>query len=79
LGSRAPVLLRSQWNLVDDDLLHYKHLNAFDGAMHALEERFPWLHTIVSVSQGVTLPAIATHAASHPPPLSAPGSGVTCR
>lgn len=39
---------RRQWNLVDDDLLHYKHLNNFDGAMHKLEEAFPWLISRVS-------------------------------
>lgn len=36
---------RRQWNLVDNpDLLYFK-LNAFDGAMHALEQRFPWLQS----------------------------------
>lgn len=39
---------RRQWNLVDDELLHYKHLNSFDGAMHKLEEAFPWLISRVS-------------------------------
>lgn len=34
---------RRQFNLVDDDLLRYRHLNAFDAAMNALEERFHWL------------------------------------
>lgn len=36
---------RRQWNLVDDDKLLYKPLNNFDGAMHKLEEQFPWLLT----------------------------------
>lgn len=36
---------RRQWNLVDNpDLLYFK-LNAFDAAMHALEQRFPWLQS----------------------------------
>lgn len=39
---------RRQWNLVDDDLLHYKHLNNFDCAMHKLEDAFPWLISRVS-------------------------------
>lgn len=34
---------RRQWNLVDDDLLLYRFFNAFDGGMHHLEDRFPWL------------------------------------
>lgn len=32
-----------QWHLVDDELLHYKHLNAFDRAMNMLEAKYPWL------------------------------------
>jgi 1,4-alpha-glucan branching enzyme len=34
---------RRQWNLVDDDALLYKPLAAWDGAMHGLEDEFPWL------------------------------------
>jgi 1,4-alpha-glucan branching enzyme len=34
---------RRQWNLADDPTLLYGRLNAFDGAMHALERAFPWL------------------------------------
>lgn len=34
---------RRQWHLVDDDTLRYKHLNAFDGAMQALDVRYPLL------------------------------------
>lgn len=36
---------RRQWNLVDDDLLKYKFLNAFDRAMNTTEERYGWLHS----------------------------------
>lgn len=35
---------RRQWHLVDDDLLRYKELNAFDAAMNHLEEKYGWLH-----------------------------------
>lgn len=36
---------RRQWNLVDNpDLLYFK-LNAFDAAMHSLEQHFPWLQS----------------------------------
>ncbi|KAJ3111534.1 alpha-1,4-glucan branching enzyme [Phlyctochytrium bullatum] len=34
---------RRQFNLVDDELLRYKFLYAFDAAMHRLEEENPWL------------------------------------
>jgi 1,4-alpha-glucan branching enzyme len=34
---------RRQWGLVDDHLLRYKYLNAFDAAMQATEERYKWL------------------------------------
>lgn len=36
---------RRQWNLVDDPLLKYKYLNAFDAAMNHLEEKYGWLHS----------------------------------
>ncbi|XP_018320680.1 1,4-alpha-glucan-branching enzyme [Agrilus planipennis] len=35
---------RRQWNLVDDELLKYKYLNAWDAAMNHLEEKYGWLH-----------------------------------
>ncbi|XP_069693954.1 1,4-alpha-glucan-branching enzyme isoform X2 [Periplaneta americana] len=35
---------RRQWHLVDDELLKYKFLNAFDCDMNHLEERYGWLH-----------------------------------
>jgi hypothetical protein len=34
---------RRQWNLVDDDLLRYKFLNAFDEAMNKTESKYGWL------------------------------------
>ena len=34
---------RRQWPLVDDKMLRYHFLNEFDRAMHAAEDRFPWL------------------------------------
>lgn len=34
---------RRQWNLVDDHLLRYKYLNAFDEAMETLESKYKWL------------------------------------
>ncbi|ORY03399.1 glycoside hydrolase [Basidiobolus meristosporus CBS 931.73] len=34
---------RRQFNLVKDDLLRFKHLNAFDGAMNHLESQYRWL------------------------------------
>jgi 1,4-alpha-glucan branching enzyme len=34
---------RRQFNLVDDPLLRYMHLNAFDKAMHRLEQQYLWL------------------------------------
>ncbi|XP_064635389.1 1,4-alpha-glucan-branching enzyme-like [Lineus longissimus] len=34
---------RRQYNLADDDLLRYKHLNSFDRAMQHLEEKYGWL------------------------------------
>ncbi|BEI85513.1 hypothetical protein CcaverHIS002_0509140 [Cutaneotrichosporon cavernicola] len=34
---------RRQFNLVDDDLLRYKFLNRFDGAMNNLESKYRWL------------------------------------
>jgi hypothetical protein len=40
---------RRQWNLADDDTLHYKGLNEFDAAMHHLEDHFPWLVSRVSM------------------------------
>ncbi|SCU91579.1 LAMI_0E06458g1_1 [Lachancea mirantina] len=36
---------RRQFNLVDDKLLHYHHLNNFDKGMQATERRFKWLNT----------------------------------
>lgn len=35
---------RRQWHLVDDEVLKYKFLNAFDADMNKLEERYGWLH-----------------------------------
>ena len=35
---------RRQWNLVDDPMLKYQYLSAFDSAMNHLEERHGWLH-----------------------------------
>lgn len=43
-------LLCRMWSLVDDEKLHYKHLDAFDAAMHKLEESHPWLISHVSVT-----------------------------
>jgi len=34
---------RRQWNLVDDDLLKYKFLAAFDRAMNQTEDKYGWL------------------------------------
>ncbi|KAL4271873.1 hypothetical protein GQ457_13G019360 [Hibiscus cannabinus] len=34
---------RRQWNLVDTDHLRYKFMNAFDRAMNALDDKFPFL------------------------------------
>eukprot|EP00048_Salpingoeca_helianthica_P021922 m.15211 g.15211 ORF g.15211 m.15211 type:complete len:745 (-) comp6629_c1_seq1:438-2672(-) len=34
---------RRQWGLVDDHLLRYQFLNAFDAAMNALDAHFNWL------------------------------------
>ncbi|ORX35765.1 putative 1,4-alpha-glucan branching enzyme [Kockovaella imperatae] len=34
---------RRQFNLVDDHLLRYKYLHAFDAAMNNLEEKYRWL------------------------------------
>ncbi|PRQ27341.1 putative 1,4-alpha-glucan branching enzyme [Rosa chinensis] len=34
---------RRQWNLVDTDHLRYKFMNAFDRAMHLLDEKFSFL------------------------------------
>ncbi|RZC33275.1 1,4-alpha-glucan-branching enzyme [Asbolus verrucosus] len=34
---------RRQWNLVDDELLKYKFLNAWDAAMNHTENKFGWL------------------------------------
>lgn len=36
---------RRQWNLVHDELLKYKFLNAWDAAMNHLEEKYGWLAT----------------------------------
>ncbi|XP_055372487.1 1,4-alpha-glucan-branching enzyme [Condylostylus longicornis] len=36
---------RRQWNLVDDELLKYKFLNAFDRKMNVLEEEYGWLRS----------------------------------
>lgn len=34
---------RRQWNLVDNDLLKYKYLNAWDAAMNHTESKYGWL------------------------------------
>lgn len=34
---------RRQWNLVDDSLLRYKHLNEFDISMNHLDKKYKWL------------------------------------
>ena len=34
---------RRQFNLVDDNLLRYKYLHAFDAAMNNLESKYKWL------------------------------------
>lgn len=34
---------RRQFNLVDDHLLRYKYLNAFDAEMNNLESKYHWL------------------------------------
>jgi len=34
---------RRQWNLVDDTLLRYQHLNNFDQSMNLCEEKLQWL------------------------------------
>lgn len=36
---------RRQFNLVDDDLLRYRHLNEFDAAMQNCESKHQWLNT----------------------------------
>ena len=36
---------RRQWQLVDDELLKYKYLNAFDSALNNLEEKYCWLQS----------------------------------
>ncbi|KAK7207379.1 putative glycogen branching enzyme GbeA [Myxozyma melibiosi] len=36
---------RRQWNVLDDELLRYKFLNEFDGAMQHTEEKYGWLHS----------------------------------
>jgi len=36
---------RRQFNLPDNKLLRYQHLNNFDGAMHHLEEKEHWLNS----------------------------------
>lgn len=35
---------RRQWNLVDDELLKYKFMSAWDRDVNMLEERYGWLH-----------------------------------
>lgn len=37
---------RRRWDLVDDPLLRYHQLGAFDAAMHALHGEYPWLQTL---------------------------------
>ncbi|XP_023311807.1 1,4-alpha-glucan-branching enzyme [Anoplophora glabripennis] len=34
---------RRQWNLVDDEILKYKYLNAWDAAMNHTESKYGWL------------------------------------
>ncbi|KAI0036776.1 glycoside hydrolase superfamily [Vararia minispora EC-137] len=34
---------RRQWNVVDDHILRYKYLYAFDGAMNHTEDKYGWL------------------------------------
>ncbi|KAF9021483.1 glycoside hydrolase [Hymenopellis radicata] len=34
---------RRQWNVVDDQLLRYRYLNAFDSEMNNLDEKYTWL------------------------------------
>ncbi|KAJ7232223.1 glycoside hydrolase family 13 protein [Mycena haematopus] len=34
---------RRQWNVVDDPLLRYRYLNAFDGAMNHMAGKYGWL------------------------------------
>jgi len=34
---------RRQWNVLDDQLLRYKYLNAFDAAMNHADEHYGWL------------------------------------
>ncbi|KAL9584082.1 MAG: hypothetical protein Q9212_002329 [Teloschistes hypoglaucus] len=36
---------RRQFNLPDDDILRYKHLNEFDRKMQWTEEKYGWLHS----------------------------------
>lgn len=36
---------RRQFNLPDDDMLRYKHLNEFDRKMQQTEEKYGWLHS----------------------------------
>lgn len=36
---------RRQFNLVDEELLRYRHMNNFDRAMQHLEEKFHWLRS----------------------------------
>ena len=38
-------LARRQFNLVDDDMLRYRLLNAFDAKMQWTEEKYGWLHS----------------------------------
>jgi len=34
---------RRQWNVVDDPILRYRYLNAFDGAMNEMAGKYGWL------------------------------------
>uniref|UniRef100_A0A1I8FHS6 1,4-alpha-glucan branching enzyme n=1 Tax=Macrostomum lignano TaxID=282301 RepID=A0A1I8FHS6_9PLAT len=62
---------RRQFNLVDDKLLRYQHLNNFDAAMNLAEARFGWLHRgphngdkVVAFERGGLLFAFNWHWAS---------------
>lgn len=54
---------RRQFNLVDDELLRYKFLNNFDGAMNNLETRYRWL-SAPQVS-GLVQPSLTCRPSSH--------------
>lgn len=50
---------RRQFNLIDDHLLRYKYLYAFDRVMNRLEDQFQWLSSpqaYISLKNEASLP-----------------------